>query len=266
MSEHAGPLDAEARERILRRFEAWLDETIAAEEPPRGIAAEILAEVAGEDEAPFSDFYSMWAAVTALTQEVRLQGRAFKQLGASLEAAAGLRQAIEEIRELAFQSRAERAERERALEREAQRRGREEVLKALLEVRDRLARGLEMARAAAPRDRRGEGLARLLAGKALRRREEALRALEHGYLLGLGRLDEELDRLEVRAIVCESQPFDSRTMRAVEVEETAAVPEGTVLEVYRPGYEWRGEVYRPAEVKVSRAPNGSPEQPGGQGA
>jgi hypothetical protein len=137
-------------------------------------------------------------------------------------------------------------------------------LRALLEVRDRLARGLEAARAAAPRDRHRARLARLFAGPALRRREEALGALEHGYLLGLGRLDEELDRLEVRAIVCEGQLFDSRTMRAVDVEETLAVPEGTVLKVYRTGYEWRGEVYRPAEVKVSRAPNGAAGQPGGR--
>lgn len=89
MSDYSGKLDAQARERILRRFEAFLDETLAAAEPPQGIAAEILAEAAAEEPAPFRDFYSMWAALTALTQEVRLQGRAFKQLSASLEAAAG---------------------------------------------------------------------------------------------------------------------------------------------------------------------------------
>jgi molecular chaperone GrpE len=252
MSGELGPLDAAARERILRRFEAWLDETIAGEQPPRGIAAEILAEVGGEEEPPFRDLYSMWAAVTALTQEVRLQGRAFKQASASLEAAVGVRQAVEEIRELALQA---RAERERALEREAQRRARQELLEALLEARDRLARGLEVSRGVAPAGGRGEGLARLLAGGALRRREEALRALEHGYRLSLERLDEELDRLEVRPIAGAGVPFDARTMRAIEVEETGVVPEGTVLEVYRPGYEWRGEVVRPAEVKVSRAAN-----------
>lgn len=95
---------------------------------------------------------------------------------------------------------------------------------ALLEVRDRLARGLQVSRETAATGSRGERLARLLAGKALRRRQEALKALEHGYLLGLARLDEELDRLEVRAIVCEGRPFDPRTMRAVEVEETAVLP------------------------------------------
>ena len=42
-------------------------------------------------------------------------------------------------------------------------------------------------------------------------------------------------------------------MNAIDKEESAVVPEGTVLEVYRTGYEWSGEVFRTAQVKVSRA-------------
>ena len=38
------------REEILRRFEEWLDGALAAEEPPRGVDAEILAAVAGDSE------------------------------------------------------------------------------------------------------------------------------------------------------------------------------------------------------------------------
>jgi molecular chaperone GrpE (heat shock protein) len=43
-------------------------------------------------------------------------------------------------------------------------------------------------------------------------------------------------------------------MHAVDVEETDQEAEGTVLEVYRAGYEWMGEVHRPAQVKVARRP------------
>jgi molecular chaperone GrpE (heat shock protein) len=43
-------------------------------------------------------------------------------------------------------------------------------------------------------------------------------------------------------------------MNAVDCEESGAFPDGTVIEVYRSGYEWNGEVFRPAQVKVSRAP------------
>jgi molecular chaperone GrpE len=78
--------------------------------------------------------------------------------------------------------------------------------------------------------------------------------LTTGYELGLARLDQTLDELNVRAIQCEGQPFDPRTMNAVDREESSAVPEGTVLEVYRRGYEWSGEVFRPAQVKVACAP------------
>jgi molecular chaperone GrpE (heat shock protein) len=48
--------------------------------------------------------------------------------------------------------------------------------------------------------------------------------------------------------------FDPRRMNAIESEESAAVPGGTVLEVYRSGYEWNGEIFRTAQVKVSRPP------------
>ena len=41
-------------------------------------------------------------------------------------------------------------------------------------------------------------------------------------------------------------------MTAIAVRETDEVPEGTVVEVYRNGYEWESEVYRPAQVKVAR--------------
>lgn len=44
-------------------------------------------------------------------------------------------------------------------------------------------------------------------------------------------------------------------MRAVDIEINGSVPEGTVIEVYRNGYEWNGEVYRPAQVKVARSAN-----------
>jgi molecular chaperone GrpE (heat shock protein) len=43
-------------------------------------------------------------------------------------------------------------------------------------------------------------------------------------------------------------------MNAVDRAESREVPEGTVLEVFRSGYEWNGEVFRPAQVKVSCAP------------
>ena len=122
------------REEILRRFEAWLDAALAAEEPPRGIGAEILAEIAGygDERTPAApSTYTLWEAMTALTQEVKLQGRSFKELNDTLAAQAG--------RSL---------DRERDLPREIERRCRKEFLGVLIELRDRLGRGLESVRSA----------------------------------------------------------------------------------------------------------------------
>jgi molecular chaperone GrpE len=43
-------------------------------------------------------------------------------------------------------------------------------------------------------------------------------------------------------------------MNAVDIAETREAPDGTVLEVYRPGYMIDTDVLQPAQVKVARAP------------
>ena len=73
-----------SREEILRRFEEWLDGALAAEEPPRGIEAEILAALTGDGRAGSRAgrprITPCGRPMTALTQEVKLQGRSFKEL------------------------------------------------------------------------------------------------------------------------------------------------------------------------------------------
>ena len=78
------------RARLLRRFEAWLDAALDDEEPPAGLAAEILTELA--EDGPIAgpgprrpvDLYTLWSSLTALSQEIKLQGRSFKQLQENL--------------------------------------------------------------------------------------------------------------------------------------------------------------------------------------
>jgi hypothetical protein len=213
------------RSEILQRFEQWLDSALAEEDPPSGLPAELLAADTAES-AP-TDWYTMWAAVTALTQEVKLQGRAFKQLSESLGA-------------------------------EAERRGRKEALGALLEMRERLLRGLEAVRG---REALQPGLLDRLFPARWRKVQHALdvvRALEEGYRLSLGHLDDLLFQFQVQPIECQGRPFDPRRMNAVDVEETDGAAEGTVVSVYRVGYEWNGGLFRPAQVRVARRPgNGS---------
>ena len=239
-----------SRVEILRRFEEWLDGALAAEEPPRGVDAEILAAISGAGDGRASPApaaaYSLWAAMTALTQEVKLQGRSFKELNDTLGSQAG-----------------RMAERERELVRETERRCRKEALGVLIDLRDRLGRGLESVRAseaeiskAARRGWRARIFSRLFSQAGEDAAAATLAALKKGYDLGLERLDQTLEEFNAREISCEGQTFDPRRMNAIDRQESIAVPEGTVIEVYRSGYEWNGEVFRPAQVKVSCAPAG----------
>ena len=210
------------RSQILQRFEQLLDTAMAEEGPPLGIPPEILAGDAAP-ESSLTDWHTIWAAMTTLTQEIKLQGRAFKQLSDSVAA-------------------------------EAERRGRRESLGALLEMRERLLRGLEGLRG--HEDLR-PGFWDLIFTRRWRKVEHALgvvRAMEEGYRLSLGYLDDLLFQFQVQPIECEGRPFDPRRMNAVDVEETGRAAEGTVLFVYRAGYEWNGELYRPAQVRVAKRP------------
>lgn len=243
-----------AREDILRRFEAWLDETLSSEEPPSGAAAEILAEIDSEETAdgapgPYGSYGldALWSAMTALGQETKLQGRAFQKLH---DALAPL---VEEASQERWAWEKEIAEARRQAQREA-------VL-ALVDLRDRLARGIDSAgrhleRAkseVASRGRRwrlpGLGGNRRVEDGAL----EAARTLWKGSVLTLERLDEALSQFGVQEIECLGGEFDPGIMKAVDVEETPAEREGEVLAVYRAGYEWNGELLRPAEVKVAKS-------------
>ncbi len=240
------------RSEILRRFEALLDSALASEAPPVGIDAEILASVMasgeGEPEDRSCDSYALWSAMTALTQEIKLQGRAFQELSRAVS---------DQAEKIAAELRAVYAERERTLQREIERRCRREILSALIDLRDRLARGLESVatrqKEVAARPPLG-WWERTFGNRHRDTTDETTGALIRGYELGVERLDQTLEEFNAREIRCQGEVFDPRRMNAIESEESAAVPPGTVLEVYRSGYEWNGEVFRTAQVKVVRAP------------
>jgi molecular chaperone GrpE len=246
------------REEILRRFETLLDTALAGETAPAGIDAEILESVLNDSDStpPGTDAYALWSAMTALTQEIKLQGRAFQELNRTL---------VTQTEKTAEELRAVYTERERTVRRDAERRSRRELLGALIDLRDRLARGRESAGAkeremAAAKSAgwfartffgKGSGNG---SGKRVGADAEALEALIRGYELGIERLDQTLEECQAKEIRCAGEAFDPRRMNAIDSEESAAVAPDTVLEVYRSGYEWEGEVFRPAQVKVARPP------------
>lgn len=257
----------EIREAILRRFEAWLDDALAEEEPPSGLPAELLAAIrSGEPLPPIqghADLHALWSAVTTLTQEVKLQSRTFKQVNDTLSqlpeaVAVRLRQdSASECMQLIEEEGGEEGEPEPVSPAENKRGPEKQHIDLLLELRDRLERGLnsvEEANAAFAASASSSWWARWFPSdhEHHRQAEQVLAALKKGYTLTLDRLDESLRDCHVNPIVCQGRQFDAGCMTAVDVEETDAVPEGTVVGVYRAGYEWEGQLYRSAQVTVAR--------------
>lgn len=265
---------------ILQRFAKWLDDVLAEEKPLEGVAAELLTELydgrdsdtTGPAEGTY-DLHSTWSALTALTQEIKLQGRAFKQLSDKMEPFAGLdasidrlfaahREALSDARRIAEEGRTDRTQRESVLKREAHDRGRRELIGMIVDIRDRLILGQRSAHESQQKLYENRNLLRLdkftiskfFFSKTADKNHmlDIVNSLKKGYRMGLDRIDEALQQLGVSEIICEGKPFDPRKMNAVDVEETADVPDGTVLEVYRTGYMIDTNVLQPAQVKVAR--------------
>jgi molecular chaperone GrpE len=257
MNPVASRVSQELREKILRGFEAWLDGALAGEESPKGIAPELLAGLENGGLLPpiegHCDLYSLWSAMTALTQEVKLQSRTFKQLNDTWEQMRAAMQADSS----AASSREPEQEEESSAEEPTGRLVRREEVDLLLDLRDRLERGIKSVQEADEGLGAGPGQsiwARCFGvGWHVRKTQETVEALEQGYALTLDRLDQALQDYHLSPILCEGQAFDPHRMTAVELEETDSVLEGTVVSVYRTGYEWEGEVYRSAQVKVAGA-------------
>lgn len=275
-----GPERDAVRASLVERFDAWLRGVLAEETPPAGLPAELLRELEEHPASPSqpeserrNDWFAVWSAMTALTQEVKLQGRAFSRLNDSLapvgqvpsllgDNLAAHQEALRLARDIAEQALADRSDREDERARQAERRASRGLLDVLVDARDRLARGLDLARAHAAELGKHRGWrAFFRLGRATTQHlTEVSQALEQGYDLALQRIQSTLDRLGVQAIDCLGEPFDPNVMIAADVEENPDVPDGTVLEVYRTGYAWNGETLRPAEVKVARP--GRPTQEG----
>jgi molecular chaperone GrpE len=244
-------VSVEERERMVRSYAVWLDRALDDEQPPEGLTAELISALRNGDPLPplegaerGGDLYALWGAMTALSQEVRVQGRLFKQLNETLV-------------------QHHQASAPEAGEAEEPRSGpvgaaqpRKQEIDLLLDLRDRVERGIatlrhaatELALARLPLLARWLGLGTTYA----RHVQEILDAISHGYTLTLDRLNEALVACGVDRIVCLNCLFDPQRMTAVDIAETGDIPEGTVVEVYREGYEWNGKVYRTAQVKVAR--------------
>jgi molecular chaperone GrpE (heat shock protein) len=216
-------IDPESRRAILDRVEAMLDQLGAGAVPPEGIDLAIL-----EEDAATPDLYTLLAQMTALTREVQLQGRAANRMSSEVA------QLVQQVSESTGQVAARTA----AARRDAQ----AELLGDLLDVRDRIARGLDDAR------KRLDSFRGFLARFGSR---PVVEAIVRGNELALERVDEILRRYGVHEVARAGEPYDPDVMRAVETESRADVAPGTVTEVVRRGWRTAERMLRHAEVRVS---------------
>lgn len=115
--------------------------------------------------------------------------------------------------------------------------------------------GVRSSRPEAPEAPRSEGL--LAAADQVyetsERTRELLEAIISGYTMSLQRVDRALRQHDLEPIPCVGQPFDPERMEVVEAVGDSGRPAGEVLEEVRPGYLWRGRVFRFALVRVARS-------------
>jgi molecular chaperone GrpE len=81
-----------------------------------------------------------------------------------------------------------------------------------------------------------------------------------GFELIYKQLLENITKLGVERIDPVGKPFDPRLHQAVDRAETADHADGTILQVFQPGYVFHGRVLRPAMVRVAVHPNPASKQ------
>ena len=107
----------------------------------------------------------------------------------------------------------------------------ERIMKDLLQVRDSMERGLEMADESA-----------------------TVESLREGQELTLKMLAKVLQDHDLEVIDPAGQPFDPEWHEAMTVMPSAELDENTVVEVLQKGYRLHDRLIRPARVVVSRKP------------
>jgi molecular chaperone GrpE len=147
-----------------------------------------------------------------------------------------LRRERDELREQLLRKRAEFENYRKRVERDREHAGADAaaaILKGLVPTLDNLDRALESAQRNDP----------LWEGMDLTRRE----------LLGF------LESQGVEAHEPLGQPFDPEVHQALSHEPSAGFADGTVVEVFRKGYSYKGRLLRPALVKVAKGGHGGSE-------
>ena len=281
-------LTPETIEAVLADFRSWLEQI------PREAARRIPASSEGEEavggRVPI-DLHTLLSQLVALRQEVNLQTRASRaQQEQGQEALSELRRALDSLR----QSRDSVRQPDRQTEEEVLRpvlkalvdardalalatpeieRVRSAVIPLLDELTAERAeepaltqrparsswmrlfgwtRPEEASLSAVGHPRASQAELRDAAGRI----RQLLDSVLTGYTMSLQRLDRVLPQCGLERIPCAGERFDPEQMEVVAAVPDSGRPQGEVLEEVRPGYRWRGRVFRYAQVSVARSQPG----------
>ena len=259
------PSVPELRAQLLRQFEQWLDRMLPDQLPPEGVPVEFIEQAQaafGESGQQAADLYTVFSSLTCLSGEIRLQGRAFQRLTDLLASVSVMPEQLREIKTLQQTVVDQVAQLAEAKEQEENAQAvlpsSKDVLEVVFDLQGRLERAmqtLDQAMAGMQPDA-GPGLLDRLLGRrpAAAAPRELLQSMHEGYGLTLGRLDGALHQWGIEQLAAPGVPFDPEQMTAVDVQVTADVEDGTVVEVYRHGYAIYDEILSTAQVKVAKAP------------
>ena len=175
---------------------------------------------------PDTDDAVQSAETKAVADDAEREDAEVKKLGEDLDE---LRQTLLR-RQADFENYRKRIERERS---EDGRRATARVIEGLIPVLD----GFEHALAA--------------------HREDEYESYRKGFELIYKQLLGNLAKLGAHRIDPLGKPFDPHLHQAVDRAETTEHPDGTILAVFQPGYEFHGRVLRPAMVRVAVHPGGA---------
>ena len=182
-----------------------------------------------------ADLFTVSVEMAALRTEVRTEARLVKD---ALDQFRAVFQTLQSSQTALEQELQRASERERAQERALV----QPLLLDLLDLRDRLAAGLQ------PSPERRARWHERWRGKRAPQPEP----WQEGLRMTLRRLDQLLLERRVTPLELLGQRFDPRLGRVVATRDAAGLEAGIVLEVVRAGFFWGEALLRPAEVIVSK--------------
>src|SRR5277367_854784 len=91
-------------------------------------------------------------------------------------------------------------------------------------------------------------------------REPEYANYQKGFELIYKQLLENITKLGAERVEPLGRPFDPHTHQAMDRTETSEYPDGTILQVFQPGYVFHGRVLRPAMVRVAVHPSAASKE------